>query len=223
MSNNSKGPIKSLLESIDTAIADIYAIESSLKASDFLVPEVQTHQPGTLLVFQSNEPSATDTLEVGIAFQPHIQNTLLQLVPNNFSNWNLEDKNAFSVATEEISHFRYLTFHAGQMRSISQLELEFHGEIDKFLLLFLLGKTKSTGPDAFEQTFAQLFEHSSWIHHLPEESKERYAQATQLAREFIQKNKEFFSSDETFQSFLATLRALYRMGADEKFSLKNRF
>lgn len=215
--------MKSLLESIDTAIADIYAIDNTLKASDFVVPEVHTQHPGTLLVFQPPEPSAHDTLEVGIAFQPHIQNLLLQLIPSNFSKWNLEDKNAFSVATEEISHFRYLTFHAGQLRSISQLELEFHGEIDKFLLLFLLGKTMSTGPDCFEQTFTQLFENSSWVHPLSMESQERYAQASQLAREFIQKNKEFFSSDESFQSFLNTLRSLYRMSADEKFSLKNRF
>lgn len=215
--------MKSLLESIDTAIADIYAIDGSLKAADFIVPEIQIQQPGTLLVFQPSAPASSDTLEVGIAFQPQIQNVLIQLVPTNFSHWNLEEKNAFSVATEEISHFRYLTFHASQLRSISQLELEFHGEIDKFLLLFLLGKIEYTGSDSFEHTFLQLFEHSRLIHPLPAEAQERYAQASQLAREFIQKNKEFFSSDDAFQSFLTTLRSLYRMSADEKFSLKNRF
>lgn len=215
--------MKSLLESIDTAIADIYAIDGSLKAADFIVPEIQTQQPGTLLVFQPAEPASSDTLEVGIAFQPEIQNVLIQMVPSNFSRWNLEEKNAFSVATEEISHFRYLTFHACQLRSISQLELEFHGEIDKFLLLFLMGKTEHTGSDSFEHTFLQLFEHSRLIHQLSAEAQERYTQASQLAREFIQKNKSCFNSDETFQSFLQTLRSLYRMSAEEKFSLKNRF
>ena len=159
--------------------------------------------------------SETAEIEVAIAFSSKVQSTLRTLNLDGFSSWNHEQTQAFSVAAEEISHFRYFVFHTENDRKVSQLELEFHGEIDKFLMFHLMIKD-------FESVYSKLFESFSLSDQLTPLEQERYQSANQLAKEFIVKNRLQFNSSETFSDFLKNLRALYRMSPQEKFSLKHR-
>jgi hypothetical protein len=154
-------------------------------------------------------------VSVAIALHPRVLIDLKNLNETFFSSWNHQQVQSFSVATEEISHFRYFVFHANQKREVSQLELEFQGEIDKFLLLYLLSQQ-------YEQSFQTLFEHFSFPSTLTKEESERYETAHQLAKEFIQKRKHFFTSSLEFSNLLKELRAHYRMSPEERFSLIHR-
>lgn len=154
-------------------------------------------------------------VSVAIALHPRVLLDLKHLNESYFSSWNHQQVQSFSVATEEISHFRYFVFHAHQKREVSQLELEFQGEIDKFLLLYLLSQH-------YEKSFQTLFEHFSFPLSLTLEESERYEAAHQLAKEFIQKRRQCFASHLDFSNLLKELRAHYRMSPEERFSLIHR-
>ncbi len=205
--------MKSLISKIDAALGSIYEIDIKLSATEFISSHTSLRQQGVLLI---RPPSPENTeVEVAIAFNSEVQSALNTLNLDVSSSWNLEQNQAFSVAAEEISHFRYFVFHAEKDRQVSQLELEFHGEIDKFLMFHLLIKN-------FESVYSKLFEGFSLSDQLTVQEQERYQSANQLAREFIVKHRHHFNSSETFSEFLKNLRALYRMSPQEKFSLKHR-
>lgn len=205
--------MKSLLGKIDTALGSIYEIDTSIKSADYVTRQAHPKKPGVLLI--RNDDSEAKEVEVAIAFNSEIKTILEQLSTETFASWSLDQNRAFSVIAEEISHFRYFIFHAEKNRQISQLELEFQGDIDKFLLFYLLSQN-------FDLVYAQLFESFSLSSDLTTEEKERYLTANQLAREFITKNRSHFGSIEQFSDFLKALRALYRMSPQDKFSLKHR-
>lgn len=205
--------MKSLIEKIDASLGSIYDIDTSLKSSDFISSEDHQRQPGALLIRIGS--SESKEVEVAIAFSSQVKSVLHNLTTEAFSSWNLEQSRAFSVAIEEISHFRYFIFHAAKDRQVSQLELEFHAEIDKFILFHLMAQN-------FDLVFSKLFEHFSFSPELSSAEQERYHAANQLAREFIVKNRLQFGSIEGFSCLLKNLRALYRMSPQEKFSLKHR-
>jgi len=206
--------LKSLIAKIDEALGSIYELDIKLNATEFLSSETNIKKPGALLIQNTN--SEDKEVEIAIAFNSEIQSDLSTLHLEDFSSWNLRQNQAFSVAAEEVSHFRYFVFHTEQDRQVSQLELEFHGEIDKFLMFHLMTRN-------FDSVYTKLFESFSILDDLTSQEQERYHSANQLAREFIVKNRLQFNSPEHFSDFLKNLRALYRMSPQEKFSLKHRF
>jgi len=205
--------LKSLIAKIDAALGSIYEIDTSIKSSDYVSDQNHPKKQGALLI-REGSPELKE-IEVAIAFNKQIRSVLDELSTDNFSSWSLSQNQAFSVATEEISHFRCFIFHAEQSRAVSQLELEFQGEIDKFLLFYLLAQN-------FESIYSQLFESFSLSVELTEEEQERYRAANRLAREFILKHRPQFTTSEKFSDLLKNLRALYRMSPQDKFSLKQR-
>ncbi len=160
---------------------------------------------------------------MGIAFQDHISQELEKMHHAQFQDWNLTQLRAFSVAAEEVSHFRYLVHHSALSRPISHLELEFHGELDRFLVFYLFHSVFYDHTAlCFENSFGQLFEQFSLVENLTVQEKERYLEASQIAREFILKHRDSFSSQDGFSKLLGELRALYRMSPQDKFSLIHR-
>ncbi|NBX75727.1 MAG: hypothetical protein EBQ92_04170 [Proteobacteria bacterium] len=210
---NPGGSLKSLISKIDAALGSIYEIDIKHNATEYISDHTSIKQPGALLIRTPSYENAD--IEVAIAFSAKVQSTLRTLNLDGFFSWSHEQIQAFSVAAEEISHFRYFVFHAEKDRQVSQLELEFHGEIDKFLMFHLMLKD-------FESVYSKLFESFSLSDQLTPLEQERYHSANQLAREFIVKNRLQFNSTESFADFLKNLRALYRMSPQEKFSLKHR-
>lgn len=215
--------MKSLLKKLDSALGSIYAIDTSLAVTDFVLTPQPVRETGALLVKSQASSSGETDIEVGIVFHPQVAEHLNTVDPTNLPYWTASQTQAFAVAAEEVSHFRYFVFHAEKDRAVSQLELEFQGEIDKFLLFFFLTISKSAEPeDAFDKLFSGLFEQFKLVEGLTPEQTERYWEANQLAREFIQKHRPQFRSPQAMTVLLRELRALYRMTSDEKFSLRHR-
>jgi len=202
-------------------LGSIYSLDTSLEASSYLTDSQSLSQEGALLI--RNSKLESPTIEIGIAFQPHISEELNTLQDKPFSEWNLSQKRAFSVATEEISHFRYFIHHLSQAHQVRRLELEFQGELDRFLIFYLLqSHSQPSWPTCYAETFSQLFEQYSLSSQLSPEEKIRYEEASQIAREFIHKHRAYFTSQENFSKLLGELRALYRMSPPDKFSLIHR-
>src|SRR5207249_6014341 len=104
-----------------------------LKASDYLVGADAARALGgsgeyeQLLVHENGEE-----LELALFVDPSLLQRLQGRSP-------FEDLPGFCEATEGVSHFLYLVRAAQLERSVSLLELEAQGEIDKFASCALLG------------------------------------------------------------------------------------
>ena len=132
--------------------------------------------------------------------------------------WSRDQIGAFTIATEEISHFHYLVHHAARARQVSQLELELQGEIDKFLLTFFANYRKDER--LFEALFEQLFYHFSLATHLSAEEKARYQAANDLAKRFIRKHaRALIDQRASLEGVFRLLRRFYRLDIPEKVSL----
>ena len=87
---------------------------------------------------------------------------------------------AFCTLTEEVSHFVYLLFCARSERSVTQLELELQGEVDKYLTaVFLLSQQNEGAVSARLREL--LFRHYRLEPRVSAEQAERYRAASDLA------------------------------------------
>jgi len=190
-------------------------LHTSPAAIEFVSEIKELREGSGSLLIHCDPARKPEEVSVAIALHPGILQDLKKLDEGFFSLWNHRQIQSFSVAAEEISHFRYFVFQTHQKREVSQLDLEYQGEIDKFLLLYLLSQQ-------YEKSFETLFEHFSFPDSLSKEQTERYEEAHQLAKEFIQKRKLSFSNPLEFSKLLEELRAHYRMSPRERFSLIHR-
>src|SRR5687767_8386015 len=124
--------MKSIIRKIDRAIKRLYNLDSRLSAEDFLVVKPQPGFQGALLV-HSEQPNQ---ISVGIYLNESVRRSLRVFPKGRSAFWSKETLSAFTVATEEVSHFHYLLHHVTAGRPVSQLEMELQGDIDKFLVAY---------------------------------------------------------------------------------------
>lgn len=214
--------MKSAIQQIELALKKLYNLETSHKAENFLVlvpsevPLKTKPCSGKLLIQQ--KPSQ-DELQIGIYLNPPVHQEL-----RNFSHWgpkeqwNTQQLNAFSVATEELSHFHYVVFNSQGKRQISQFELELQGEIDKFLLTYFSPSSQETLTDQFDQIFSRFFSSFYLLPELTQNEKERYQNAITSARNFLKRHRRLLTDPQKKESALRLLRRFYRLSQSEKLS-----
>jgi hypothetical protein len=216
--------MKSAVRQIDRALKRLYNLESQYRAEDFLLSRPVSSQSkvgnadlrGALYV-----RGEAQELSLGIYLSEAVTHHLSTFKAWRHRKWSRDQIGAFTVATEEISHFHYLLFHATNSRQVTQLELELQGEIDKFLLTYFATRHLSEDfPTVFEALFEQIFYRFHLADHLSAEEKTRYTDANSLARRFIRKQVRWLTGkDPHHEKSLGNLRRFYRVGAGEKISL----
>lgn len=208
--------MKQAIRKIDKAIQDLYNLEGGYRATDFLLkPRSEKsptpHPSGSLLLQNDGEES----FNVGIYFNNEAKKTLDEFQNWNPGEWTQRQLSAFSVATEEVSHFRYWLFHSHSGRDLSEFEMELQGEVDKFIITLFANPSfekKNIGA-----LFEQIFVKYSVSEELDEEQIERYLQANAYAMTFIQSILPMVENSEN-EAVLQTLRKFYRLGVSDKVS-----
>ncbi len=196
---------------IDRALKELYQLKSPLQAEHFLVAKPLAHKAGSGALYIAEPTREDDSLGLGIYLNSEIQNEL-QSFPAWENRWSPAQTSAFGVAAEEVSHFNYIVHHAPQGRSVSHLELELQGEIDKFLLVFY------ASPQPLEDLFEKFFEKFRWEPNLSDEERNRYEQANALAKAFLMKNASLIGKAEAREQCFKRLREFYRLSFDGKVS-----
>lgn len=209
--------MKKAIQSIDRALIDLYAIDSPHQAQNFLMPPSSEHAAGALLVATNPNP---EEVAVGIVLHPDIAAQLTHFEDRIGCEWSREQAQALAVATEEVSHFRYLVFHAASHRPISELEMEFQAEVDKFLVLYFSQGDRTAA--FFEELYDLLFETFRLVENLGPVRTERYAEANRHAKRFIAKIRVSLTKNPSEFELLGYLRTFYRMTREEKLSLVSR-
>ncbi|MCB0419101.1 MAG: hypothetical protein H6617_00270 [Bdellovibrionaceae bacterium] len=219
-----------VVRSIEKALSEIYNLDLPVRAEDFLLvqPTAGTvvssgknfesmHGAIYLQYNEAAEVADEPQLDVGIFFSDSLRETLNSTPIDKPHAWSEAQSHAVAIAGEEISHFHYLLYHALSGRSVSQLELEIQGDIDKFLLLYF--SRQQWEEQCFEEVFERVFEKFSLSARLTTEQVNRYLEANQFARKCIHKHRKVLLSSENMETALKSLRRFYRLGASEKISL----
>jgi hypothetical protein len=200
---------------IDRALKELYQLNSPFQAEHFLVTKPLAHKAGSGALYIAEPTGDDDTLGLGIYLDEAIQKEL-QSFPTWEDHWSPVQTSAFGVAAEEVSHFNYIVHHAPKGRSVSHLELELQGEIDKFLLVFF------ASPQPLEELFEKCFEKFQWHPGLSEEERARYEQANILAKAFLFKNAGLIGKVEARERCFRFLREFYRLSFEGKVSVARR-
>lgn len=205
--------MKLVLRRIDRAIKRLYNLDFAPSVERFLVSVPGSKRPGALLLSKQGE----EDLEMGIHLSAKILRSIQQFPKGRWGEWPMEKLQAFSVVTEEVSHFHYVRYHATQGRQISQLELELQGDIDKFLIAYFTNPHPSSEA-GFEQLFEQFFSKFKLRPGLTMEEEQRYVEANRLARRYILKLASQLQDPRGREDLLRRLRKFYRLSAAEKIS-----
>jgi len=115
----------------------------------------------------------------------------------------------FCVALEAVSHFLLLAHRAAGDRPVTQLELEWQAEVDKYLAARLLHWRVDHGP--LPETVRQaLFERFALDRALSSEQRDRYQMANRCAMRYCDFLERSFIAERRFASLLRELRSFFR-------------
>jgi hypothetical protein len=121
----------------------------------------------------------------------------------------------FWKVLEGISHFNCMTWKAMRERSVSLLELELQGEIDKYVTTTLLALGQADR-DILNSLHGWLFDEVSYHPELAETSAKRYRAANDYAARFCRALHSSLVSDGELA--LESLRRFFRLQFRDKIS-----
>ena len=131
-----------LLVDVQRRLEALYAIEPQAPVTEFLIAEEEAAGlPGggsrTLVRHEGDE------IALGVVLDGAVSAHLARSDPRQ--KLDASNLGPFCTLTEEVSHFVYLLFCARTARSVTQLELELQGEVDKYLTVAFLLSQQNDG------------------------------------------------------------------------------
>jgi hypothetical protein len=206
------GGVDGLLLDVQRRLESLYALDRQPPVTDFLIPEDHAAAlPGggsrTLLTQDGDE------VRLGVVLDGSVGDRLARLDPRvALTGDNL---GAFCTLTEEVSHFVYLLFCATAERSVTQLELELQGEVDKYLSAVALLSLQNEG--AVSTRLRELLFRSYRLRDgVSPERAERYRAASSLAYRYCGYLESAFLRRARLEDLAREARRFYRLGQREK-------
>jgi hypothetical protein len=132
---------------------------------------------------------------------------------------NAENIADWLTALEGVSHFQYLTYHAGFDRPVSLLELELQAEVDKYVGCLEVLRMQAPGrfpSEVLPQLFSSRFRVDP---RLPAHLAARYVAATRGAARFCSRLDRNLRRQRDWQHWLRELRRFYRWPMSRKLAL----
>jgi hypothetical protein len=208
----SEGALHGLLLETQRRLEALYAIEPQPDVTAFLIPGEHAHKyPGggnrTLVAQAGEDVSVGVLLDDDVACRLERQDPRVQLDESNL--------HAFCAATEEVSHFLYVLFCARFDRSVTQLELELQGEVDKYLCSVFLLALQNEGAVS-PRLRELLFRHYHLQDGLTAEQQERSHAASRLAERSCGWLERRFLLRSHLGDLARESRRFYRLGQREK-------
>lgn len=201
-----------LLVDVQRRLESIYALDPEAPVTGFLIPEEAAGSyPGggsRTLLSQEGEDVA-----LGVVLDGAVHEGIARGDPRV----RLDTRNlgALCALTEEVSHFLYLLFCARRGRTITELELELQGEVDKYLTASFLLSLQNEGAVS-TRLRDLLFQHYRLAGGMTSERAERYRAASRLAWRYCGFLESEFLRRARLADLLRESRRFYRMGQREK-------
>jgi hypothetical protein len=201
-----------LLLDVQHRLEKLYALEPEAPVTEFLIPEQDAAAyPGggsRTLVKEVGE-----SLSVGVVLEEGLCETLARNDPRvRLTGDNLAP---FCTLIEEVSHFLYVLFCARCERSITELELELQGEVDKYLTSVAFLSLQNEGAVS-PRLRDLLFRHYHLAQGMSAERAERYRTASGLAERYCAHLETQFLRRARLSDLAREARRFYRFGQREK-------
>jgi hypothetical protein len=201
-----------LLLDVQRRLESLYALEPEAPVTEFVIgAEDASAWPGDgsrTLLRQKGE-----CVSVGVVFAAEVPQGLRRKDPRvRLDRGNL---GPFCTLTEEVSHFLYLLFCARSSRTVTELELELQGEVDKYLTAAFFLSLQNEG--AVSTGLRRLlFREYRLASGLSEERACRYHEASRLAFAYCGYLEAEYLRAKRLPDLAREARRFYRLGQREK-------
>ena len=203
--------VLSVLVDVQRRLESLYALEPETPVTEFLVAQdaVEAQPQGSrTLVAQDG-----DELRVGVVIDGEVREGVARSDPR--VRLDASNLAALCTLTEEVSHFLYVLFCARCGRSVTQLELELQGEVDKYLTAVSLLSVQNEGAVS-RRLRDLLFRGYRLRENLAGESAERYREASRLAWTYCGYLESAFLRRARLLDLRREARRFYRLGQQDK-------
>lgn len=208
-----------MLAELQQQLNDIYQVAGTYDVRDYIITDptlakilgqdaLLTNTDETLFVSQDEEG-----LALSLYFDADMLDRLESCGPLDHLRAELMDD--LWKVLEGISHFNCIVWKAMQDRSVSLLELELQGEIDKFVSTMLLAQGQANG-DLLNRLHGWLFENVRYNNELDDEQLDRYRSANDYAARFCHGLRQQLIDNDKLA--LSELRWFYRLQLGDKIS-----
>lgn len=159
MTNN---PLVETIHWIESTYAEFYKHDFNLSAVDFLIDSDQLDQLNYSCEYRAAVLTSqlSDEFSIAIYLSNEIKDNIKKNAP--LKQLNQHNIDHFCVLLEEISHFHFILNRISVNRTTSQLELEWQGEIDKFIFCNYLLEIQ-TKRNHLEQLKNIMFHHNKFF------------------------------------------------------------
>jgi hypothetical protein len=215
----------SLLQSIEQRLLSFYGTSIGLYASDFVIDDDKLNQISEAHILPAPQRAqllfthCDQQMDIAIYVSDYLKEELISTSPlTQLTHHNLD---AFCVLIEEISHFHLLTQKATEQIPVSQLELEWQAEMDKFLICSGLLFEQTADPH-YLPLARKLFDHARFP---ASPDQQRYIAANDLAAFFCYRfidNASFTSAHPEDSILRSVLRSTYLKSWLTKWESTNR-
>jgi len=201
-----------LLVQVQRRLESLYGLEHAAPVTDYLICEEEAlGLPGggsrTLLTQE------IDGISLGVVLDPSVSELLSRSDPR--VHLDIDNLGPFCTLAEEVSHFVYLSFCARSFRTVTQLELELQGEVDKYLNTVFLLSLQNEGVVS-SRLRRLLFQEYRLAESLTLEEAERYRAANHLAYRYCGYLESEFLRPSRLADLAREARRFYRLGQREK-------
>jgi len=207
-------PLAGLMLDVQRRLEGLYALEPNSPVSEFLIPDCEAASyPGdgsrTLL-----QQHGDDSVSLGVVLEPSVSDALQRRDPR--ARLDRENLGPFCTLAEEVSHFLYLLYCVRAARSVTELELELQGELDKYLSSLFLLTLQNEG--AVSSRLRELLFRGYRLHDgMAPERAERYRAANELAWRYSgHLEARYLRGGRSFSDLVREARRFYRLGQREK-------
>jgi len=206
-----------MLRQLQRQLSDIYQVGRTHDVRDYLITDptlakvigqdaVLTNSEETLLVSEDDEG-----LALSLFLDAELLGRLESADPlNSLRADSLDD---LWKVLEGISHFNCVVWKAAQDRTVTLLELELQGEIDKFVTTMMLA-LEQADTDLLNRLHGWLFDEVTFHAELDQEQLHRYRSANDYAARFCHGLRRQLLDDG--QLALSELRQFYRLQVTDK-------
>ena len=208
-----------MLEVLQRQLSQIYGLDRAYDIRDFLVTDpalaellgqgaMLTDSEESLLIAQDN-----DDLSLSLFLDRDMLQRIESCRPlDNLRAHMLDD---FWKVVEGVSHFSCVAWKAATDRTLSLLELELQGEIDKFVTTMLIA-SQQTDQRLQRNLHGWLFDNVSFNEALSVDQEVRYRDANDYAARYCYGLRQQLIDDEN--AALSKLREFYRLQTGDKIS-----
>ena len=207
-----------LLQALQRELEDIYEINVPIAVQDYLITDREA-----ISRLAVEPPAGTDEAlylledDDGAAMSLFIDESVIKHLAEDDPIESLHEGNLadFCVVLEGVSHFTYVAWRASHDHSVTELELEVQGEVDKFVATAMLLGRQCSGrvPDFLSH---RLFHDVGFLPTLERTRRMRYERANEYAGRFCAGLERRHIRACSGAAMTRELRHFYRLNQGQK-------